>query len=126
MRDNSQNIKIDQSIAPAVQTATVTGTSSDLANFNSATAIIDTGAIAGSGNFTAKLQDSSDNSTFADVAGKYLVGTLPTALTANSVVKQGYLGTQRYLRVVVTLNSGTSIVAGASIVKGDPRTAPTT
>jgi hypothetical protein len=33
-------------------------------------------------------------------------------------VKVGYAGFKRYLRVVVTKNSGTSIAAGAVLVKG--------
>jgi hypothetical protein len=53
-----------------------------------------------------------------------LVGALPGALVANSVVKQGYVGGNRYIRVVLTLNSGTSIAAGAVAVLGNPKVAP--
>ena len=124
MRDISQNLGFAQTITPAVQTATANGASVNTNNFESATLVINTGAVAGAGNFTAKLQDSSDGTNFTDVAASLLVGTLPGVLAANSVVKQGYLGGNAYLRAVLTLNSGTSIAAGATIVLGSPKVTP--
>ncbi|MEQ8309054.1 MAG: hypothetical protein RIA09_21200, partial [Hoeflea sp.] len=58
------------------------------------------------------------------VAAAHLVGTLPATLEANSVYKQGYIGYRRYIRTVLTKNSGTSIAAGVTIVKGHPANAP--
>ncbi|MHC1949867.1 hypothetical protein IF803_36715 [Bradyrhizobium sp. UFLA06-06] len=124
MRDISQNIGFAQTIAPAVQTATVNGAAIDTNGFESAAMVISTGAIAGAGNFTAKIQDSQDGTNFADVAAQFLVGSLPAALAASSTYKQGYLGAARYIRAVLTLNSGTSIAAGAVAVLGSPKVAP--
>lgn len=53
-----------------------------------------------------------------------LVGTLPATLTEDGTFKQGYTGHKRYVRVVVTKNSGTSIAAGAVIVKGNAHSRP--
>jgi len=39
-------------------------------------------------------------------------------LAADSVYWVGYRGGKRYVRVVITKNSGTSIAAGAVVVKG--------
>ena len=111
-------------IVPAVLTATVNGATIDTLGFESAAIVITTGAIVGAGNFTAKIQDSSDGTTFSDVSAAGLVGTLPTALAASSTYKQGYIGGSRYLRAVLTLNSGTSIAAGAVAVLGSPKVAP--
>lgn len=124
MRDLVNNIGIVQAIAPAVLTATNTPAAVDLNGFNSAVVVINTGAIAGSGNFTPKLQESDDNTNFTDVAAGDLIGAFPAALAAASVYKVGYKGFKRYVRPVLTLNSGTSIAAGVLIVKGDANKRP--
>jgi hypothetical protein len=125
MRDLVHNIGAVQVVAPAVLSATNTSAAIDLAEFGSAALIINTGAIAGSGDFTAKLQESDlSGSGYADVAAANLIGTFPASLAADSVVKIGYIGDKRYLRTVITKNSGTSIAAGAVLVKGNPRHAP--
>ncbi|QIA23100.1 hypothetical protein [Mesorhizobium sp. AA22] len=125
MRDIANNIGAVQAVAPAVLTATNTSAAIDLLGFNSAAVFIETGAIVGAGNFTAKLQESdASGSGFADVAAADLVGTLPAVLLASSVAKQGYIGNKRYLRTVITLNSGTSIAASAIVVKGNAANKP--
>lgn len=126
MRDLANNIGPVQVVAPAVLSATDTSAAIDLLGFESAAIVINTGAIVTAGDFTAKLQESDTTTSgdFADVAAAHLVGTLPATLEAASVYKQGYIGTKRYLRTVITKNSGTSIAAGAVLVKGHPHEAP--
>jgi len=126
MRDIVSNIGTVQAIAPAVLTATTKGTAIDLLGFNSAAMVISTGAIVGSGNFTAKLQesDTTTDGDFTDVDAANLIGTFPTALAANATVKQGYIGMKRYIRAVLTFNSGTSIAAGAIAILGDASARP--
>ncbi|MGK7661964.1 MULTISPECIES: hypothetical protein [unclassified Marinovum] len=126
MRDIAPNVGLVQAVAPAVLSATNTSSAIDLLGFDSAVLVINTGAIVSAGDFTAKLQESDTTTSgdFADVAAEHLVGTLPATLAADSVVKQGYIGTKRYLRTVITKNGGTSIAAGAVIVKGHPAEAP--
>ncbi|MGL3605755.1 hypothetical protein ACSV9I_04520 [Rhizobium sp. G187] len=124
MRDLANNISAVTIVAPAVLTATNTASGIDLKGFNSAAVVISTGAIVGSGNFTPKLQESADNSTFTDVAAADLVGTFPAALAAATTYKVGYIGHRRYLRTVLTLNSGTSIAASAVIIKGNAASKP--
>jgi hypothetical protein len=126
MRDLASNIGIVQAVAPAVLAATTKGTAIDLAGYNSALIAITTGAIVASGNFTAKLQesDTTTDGDFTDVAAGNLVGDLPASLAASSTYKQGYIGSKRYIRAVLTLNSGTSIAAGAVAVLGNPASAP--
>lgn len=119
MRDLANNISAVTSIVPAVLTATTTGSSVDLNGCNSAALVITTGAIAGSGNFTPKLQESDDNSTFTDVVAADLHGSFVSVLAASTAYKVGYKGFKRYVRPVLTLNSGTSIAAAAVVIKGD-------
>ena len=113
-------------VAPAVLSATNESSAVDLQGFNSALLVINTGAIAGSGDFTAKLQesDTTTGGDFTDVAAAGLLGTFPASLVAASIVKVGYVGGKRYIRTVLTKNGGTSIAAGAVVVKGHPHEAP--
>ncbi|MGF7161279.1 hypothetical protein FHS85_002914 [Rhodoligotrophos appendicifer] len=120
MRDLASNLAPIAAVVPAVLTANNTSAAIDLQGFDAAAVIINTGAIVSSGNFTPKLQesDTTTNEDFTDVAAGSLIGTFPTALAASSVYKVGYVGTKRYIRTVLTLNSGTSIAAGAVVLRG--------
>ena len=119
MKDLYSAVGLVQSLAPVVLVATNTGSAIDLEGFNSVVVEFSTGAIAGAGNFTAKLQESDTTTSgdFADVAAADLKGALPAVLAAASVYKQGYVGWKRYLRHVITLNSGTSIAAAVTVIK---------
>ncbi|MBQ2263258.1 MAG: hypothetical protein II336_18090 [Loktanella sp.] len=125
MRDLQSNIGVVAAVAPATLTATNTSAAIDLQGFNSACVVINTGAIGGAGNFTPKLTEcDTSGGVYTDVAAGDLVGTFPEALEAASVYKVGYIGNKRFLKTVLTLNSGTNIAAGAVLVLGDPAQAP--
>lgn len=126
MRDLANNVAAVQAVAPAVLAATNTSAAIDLQGFESAAVIINTGAIVSAGDFTAKLQesDTTTGGDFTDVVAANLVGSFPASLVADSVVKVGYVGSKRYLRTVITKNSGTSIAAGAVIIKGNAHSRP--
>lgn len=128
MRDLKDNLAAVTAIGPAVQAATVTGAALDLLGFNSATLLVSTGAIVGAGDFTMKLQDSDTTTSgdFADVTSERLHGAFPASLAADSVVTVGYRGFKRYVRAVLTKNGGTSIAAGAVLLKGDALVRPVT
>jgi hypothetical protein len=128
MRDIVNNIGVVQALAPAVLAATTTGAALDLLGFESAAVVINTGAIVGSGDYAAKVQESDTTTSgdFTDVGADDLQGALPASLSADSVVKVGYRGFKRYLRLVVTKNSGTSIAASALLVKGNAHQRPVT
>lgn len=127
-RDLKNNIKTVAAVAPAVLTATNTSAAIDTLGFESATVSILTGAIAGSGDFTPKLQhsDTTTGGDFVDVPAADLIGSFVATLEAASVYRVGYKGAKRYVRTILTLNSGTSIAAAASVILGHPRNAPTT
>lgn len=126
MKDIYSGLGLAAAVAPAVLSATNTSSEIDLQGFTSAMLVIATGAIAASGDFTAKLQESDTTTSgdFTDVAASDLLGILPATLEASSTYRQGYIGTKRYLRTVMTKNGGTSIAASAVIVKGHPDDAP--
>ena len=126
MKDTYSDFSVAASILPAVQSATASGTAVDLQGYNSALLVINTGAIASSGLYDIKLQesDTTTDGDFADVAAADLLGSLPAGLAADTVYRQGYVGNKRYVRAVITKQSGTSIAAGAVIVRGHPFDAP--
>lgn len=128
MKDTFHDTKVVQAIAPAVKTANENGAAIDLYGFDSALFVINTGAIAGSGDFGLKLQeaDTTASADFADVAPADVLGSLPATLAATSAYRLGYIGSKRkrYVRVVTTKASGTSIVVGVTAVLGHPHLAP--
>jgi len=126
MRDLASNLSPATSLEPAVLSATTKGNPVDLTGFDSAMVTIPTGAIVGAGDFTPKVQesDTTTDGDFTDVAAKDLVGTLPATLAASSTVKQGYIGSKRYVRAVLTKNGGTSIAASAVVERGNAALKP--
>ena len=121
-------IGVAASLVPAVVTATTKGTAVDRQGFNSITLLINTGAIAGDGLYDIKMQesDTTTDGDITDVAAGDLLGALPAALAASTTYKQGYVGNKRYVRALITKQSGTSIAAGALFLRGHPVDAPVT
>lgn len=119
--DLKHNILAVAALAPAVHTATKADAPVvDLQGAGSATLILNTGAIAGDGLFVAKLVhgDKADLADATDAADVDLLGAFPEALEADRAYSVGYRGGKRFVRVVLTKTSGTSIAAGAAVVKG--------
>lgn len=125
MRDLSSRLGVVTALSPAVQATTVNGVAVDLMGFNGAMFVLQTGAIVGSGDFTAKLQESdTSGSGYTDVAATDLIGSFPATTLADAAVKVGYIGNKRYTRIVLTKNGGTSIAAGATAIRGHAESRP--
>ncbi|WKT91468.1 hypothetical protein QYR01_06730 [Brucella anthropi] len=126
MRDIAHNIGVVQAVAPAVLAATTNSAALDLIGFESAAFVINTGEIAGDGVFSAKVQESDQTTagSFTDVDPDHLHGAFPATLPANGTAKIGYRGFKRYVRLVLTKASGTSIAAGAVLIKGNAAEKP--
>lgn len=126
MKDTFNDTKAVASLVPAVQSATLKGSAVDTQGFGSALLVVNTGAIVSDGLYDIKIQHSAtpDDGDFDDVTAADLLGSLPEALEASKTYKQGYRGSLRYLRAVITKGSGTSIAAGAVFVLGHPALAP--
>lgn len=125
--DMHSNIKVVQAIAPAVKTDAETGGTIDRQGFRSVEVVVNTGALAGAGDFGFKLQhsDTTENGDFVDVTSADLLGTAPAAaMTANSVYRVGYVGARRYIRVATLDNGGTSLAIGAVAILGNPNIGP--
>jgi hypothetical protein len=126
MRDLYSNIGVALALAPAVKTAAGEGPAIDLSGFNSVTFLVSTGAIAGSGDFGVKVQESDTTTSgdFTDAPASVVDSNAPATLAASSAYKIGYRGHKRYARLALTMAGGTSIAVGAVAVKGNPAMSP--
>lgn len=110
-----------QSIAPQSIGGAVNGTGIDLAGAEAALIVLSNGAATAAA--TVKVQESSDNSTFTDVADTDLIGltgnTSGVAQTASTIVKVSYVGTKRYIRVITT--AGTAALLSAVVTRAHLR-----
>lgn len=94
-------------------TATISGSSIDLAGYEGAEFVFSAGAIAGTGSFLASLEYSdTGTSNWAATASADRVGSFSTvgpgtASGGTAVQAVGYIGTARYVRGVVTMSAGT-------------------
>lgn len=119
MRDLASNIAVVTALSPAVQSATVNGVAVDTKGFGSCAFVLTTGAIAGSGDFGAKLQESDlSGSGYTDVVAADQVGSFEATAAADATDKVSYIGHRRFVRLVLTRASGTSIAAGAVAILG--------
>jgi hypothetical protein len=127
-RDIDKDVKVVSTIAPAAAlTATTTGAAVDTVGYRSKMAIVHAG-VATDGTITPSLEESdASGSGFAAVAAANLSGAFVAITSAADEVVQevGYLGTKRYLRVVLTEDvASTGQFITASIVLADPITRP--
>lgn len=122
-KDLKNDLTLATSLAPAARTATANGTGVDLKGYDGATVEFIVGTIT-DGTHTPKIQESDDNTTFADVAAADQQGALSNLATSTNQ-RVGYLGSKRYIRAVSTV-SGTTTggVYAAVVLRGYPRTLP--
>ena len=125
-KDSYSNVAVMASLVPAVQAATLKGSTVDTKGYSSALMIVNTGAIASAGDYSIAMQesDTTTDGDFANVAEADLIGEIDETLEASTVYRQAYIGKKRYLRAVITKNGGTSIAAGAVFVLALPHLAP--
>ena len=125
MRDLINNIGVVQALSQATLTSTTNSAAFDLLGFESAGFVISIGALTGT--VTVKIQDS-DTTADADFNDSFYEyspqGDYAITLSANSLIKLGYWGFKRYIRLVFTVSSGASVVASAILIKGHPHERP--
>jgi hypothetical protein len=118
LRDLYRKTLTSPSLPPAARvTGTATGTAVDLRGFDAAFVAVTFGAWT-DGTHTPSIQHSMDlDGSLAAVSG---------TSGANALQSVGYIGSQRFVRVVMTVTGATSgALSAASVVAGYPRSAPT-
>lgn len=115
----NQNLSPVRSINIAAKTnGTSNGTGVDLSGYDSCTVEFEVGTRT-DGTHAAKIQDSADNSSFADVAAADQVGTFAADVASNVNQRVAYIGGKRYVRAVLTTSGATTgAVVGASVIRG--------
>lgn len=137
MQDLNNNIKLVQSLAPAVRTADANGDGVDLKGFEAAAIVVDSGAegvtLSSSVKIEFELEHSDDNTTFTDVAQADVIGatlgsnglflTLDDNAESPQISEIGYVGGKRYVRVVANFSGthGTGTPLSAFVILGKPR-----
>lgn len=126
MRDLYSNIGVIQALVPAVKTAAGDGAAIDLLGVNRVAFVVNTGAVAGDGDFGVKVQesDTSTGGDFTDAPADVVDSNAPATLAASSAYKLGYRGHKRFVRLALTKTGGTSIAAGAVAILGDAVSRP--
>jgi hypothetical protein len=126
-RDLNNAISVASTIAPAAAaTATTTGAGVDLAGYRSAAVVLHCGVFT-DGTFTPTVEESDDDSSYSTVAAGDLSGafTAVTASTDLSVQEVGYLGSKRYIRLLMTETvASAGALFSAVVVRGNPITKP--
>lgn len=115
MRDLASNISPALALAPAVQAASIDGIAIDLKGCNAVAFLLNTGAIASAGAFSAKIQesDTTTGGDFTDAPATVVTSNAPATLLADSAYKLSYTGFKRYARIVLNHSSGPASVSAA-------------
>ena len=141
MFDLKNNIKLVESLNAIVKDADTDCTGIDTQGANSAMVMVNVGApgitFSGTNKVDIKLEDSSDNSSFTAVTNNNFVtgGTVDSSGIwqtidadgdCNAVYGIGYVGPQRYYRVVLDFSGthGTGTVFGVVGAQSNPLHAP--
>lgn len=117
--------------AKAATTATATIQGTEVADFLGAMWVIDIGAWTANG-LTVTLQDSNDNSTWADVAASNLYGDMTAndlAIVtgiASTVYHVGYKGSKKYIGAKITDAGSGDAVVGVYAIVGFSKDIPAT
>lgn len=130
-RDIHSSVDVVQSLAPGTYTAPTVGHGVDLKGYNAAQAAIVVGVVSGTNvTFTFHVQESDDDSpgSYSNVAEDDLQGAskVPVVDAGAQVLRIGYLGNKRWIRVAITSRTGSTpvLIGTALIVRGLPGLAP--
>jgi hypothetical protein len=129
IRDLLRNTLTTQGLPPATRTnGTATGTAIDLRGFDAAVLTVSFGAWT-DGTHTPSAIESVDGTNFVACATTDLDGTFSAVsgtVGTNTLQQVGYIGTNRFIAVVMTTNGATSGAASqADVIAGYPHSGPT-
>lgn len=132
IRDLLRIINVTPSLAPAVRVnGTATGSTVDLRGYDGAVITVNFGAYT-DGTHTPSVLQSVDGVTFTacvygtDLDAASNLAAVSSSGGANTVQQIGYIGSQRYIAVVMTTTGATSgAYSSANVIAGYPRNAPT-
>lgn len=120
MQNVTDETKPSVSLRPQDLTGNINGLGVDTAGFSSLAAHLETGAVSGtSPTLDVKLQDSADNSSFADVAGATFTQVITADDSQELALENLNTEIRRFVRLVATVGGGTpSFITSGVIVLG--------
>ncbi len=132
IRDLLRTQFVTQSLPPATRVnGTATGSTVDLRGYDAAVITVAFGAYT-DGTHTPSVQQSADGVTWVpcvygtDLDATANLSAVSSSAGANTVQQIGYIGSLRYLQVIMTTTGATSGAASAAyVIAGFPRSAPT-
>lgn len=120
-KDLSVLVKHVQSLRPQATTANRTGTSVNTLGYEGVVVVVNAGLWT-DGTHTIDIQDSADNSSFAQVPAANLIGTKPVVNSLASDEQDyevGVINARQYVRVDIGVAAATTgAVLGASVMLG--------
>ena len=122
MKDLKNNIEPALSLNPAARTSSTNGAAVDLQGYESALVLVHCGALT-DGTHTPSVEHSdASGSGYTAVAAADLIGSL-VACTANGIQSVSYIGSKRYIRVVLTVAGApaTGAIVEAMVARGNER-----
>lgn len=128
-KDRTSEKKIDVALTPqAISSDTTTnGEIIDTADYGALTFVLFTDAVS-AGDVQALIQDGDDSglSDAAAVADDFLIGTeAGTNIdAAHSIVKIGYVGKKRYVRLSAVTDNSANLTVGAIAIQEEARKSP--
>jgi hypothetical protein len=131
-RDQLRNTMVTQSLSPAARTnGTATGATADLINYDSAMIAVSFGAYT-DGIHTPTVIQSNDGVTWVacvygtDLDAAQNLAAVSSSAGSNTVQQIGYIGSMRYIAVVMTTSGATSgALSAANVIAGTPHNGPT-
>jgi hypothetical protein len=132
IRDLLRTVLVTPSLYPAARVnGTATGATVDLRGYDAAVITVSFGAYT-DGTHTPSVVQSSDGVTFVpcvygtDLDAASNLAAVSSSAGANTVQQIGYIGSMRYIAVVMTTTGATTgALSSANVVAGYPRNAPT-
>jgi hypothetical protein len=132
IRDLLRTQFVTQSLPPAIRVnGTATGSTVDLRGYDAAVITVLFGAYT-DGTHTPSVLQSADGVTFipcvygTDLDATTNLSAVSSSAGANTTQQIGYIGSLRYLQIVMTTTGATSgACSAASVIAGFPRNAPT-
>jgi len=129
MRDMFSSYKVVHLLDAQSISATTNSLACDLAGFNRVLLLVNIGALSfgSSSSLTVKLQESDDETTWADVPADWQKGNFATISDTNSgqtTLACTYLGYKRYVRVVLDVTESVSGPVSVDAVLTDARHNP--
>jgi hypothetical protein len=132
IRDLLRITLVTPSLFPAARTnGTATGATVDLRGYDGALITVTFGAYT-DGTHTPSVVQSSDGITFVpcvygtDLDANSNLAAVSSSAGSDTIQQIGYIGSMRYLAVVMTTSGATTgALSSANVIAGYPRSAPT-